>query len=112
MNKIKLTQCRIAIYIAMQHHASMKQHLALTAIVVRDYDEAIAFYVNTLGFDLVEDTYIFEQDKRWVVIAPPGSGESRLLLARAVGDEQSSRVAQDAACDQVYTFLHKTNGYF
>ena len=50
----------------------MKQHLALTAVVVKDYDEAIAFYVDTLGFELVEDSYQPEQDKRWVVVAPPG----------------------------------------
>ena len=70
----------------------MKQSLGLTAIVVADYDKAIDFYVGTLGFELVEDSYVPEQQKRWVVVAPPGSKESRLLLARAVGDEQSSRV--------------------
>ncbi|HUI99130.1 MAG TPA: VOC family protein, partial [Usitatibacter sp.] len=48
----------------------MKQSLALVSLVVRDYDEAIAFFVGTLGFALVEDTYIPEQDKRWVVVAP------------------------------------------
>jgi hypothetical protein len=62
------------------------------SFIVRDYDEAIDFYVNTLGFSLVEDTYIPEQDKRWVVVSPPGAVESRLLLARAVGEEQSSRI--------------------
>jgi catechol 2,3-dioxygenase-like lactoylglutathione lyase family enzyme len=53
----------------------MKQSISLTSLVVRDYDEAIDFYVGTLGFSLVEDTYIKEQDKRWVVVAPPGSAE-------------------------------------
>jgi catechol 2,3-dioxygenase-like lactoylglutathione lyase family enzyme len=83
----------------------MKQSLALTALLVRDYDEAIDFYVGTLGFDLVEDTYIPEQQKRWVVVAPRGSTESRLLLARAVGDEQESRIGNQTG-GRVFLFLH------
>ena len=83
----------------------MKQHLGLTAIVVTDYDEAIDFYVGTLGFELVEDTYVPEQQKRWVVVAPPGCTESRLLLARAVGDEQSSRVGNQTG-GRVFLFLY------
>ncbi len=83
----------------------MKQHLGLTALVVTDYDEAIDFYVGTLGFELVEDTYVPEQQKRWVVVAPPGSTESRLLLARAVGDEQSSRVGNQTG-GRVFLFLY------
>ena len=70
----------------------MKQSLVLTTLVVADYDDAIDFYVNKLGFDLVEDTHLPEEQKRWVVIAPPGAIESRLLLACATGEEQSSRV--------------------
>lgn len=70
----------------------MKQSIGTVALVVRDYDEAIAFYVGILGFTLVEDTCIEAQDKRWVAVAPPGSTGSRLLLARAVGEEQSSRI--------------------
>jgi catechol 2,3-dioxygenase-like lactoylglutathione lyase family enzyme len=70
----------------------MKQSLALTALVVRDYDEAIKFYVGTLGFKLSEDTYVPAQDKRWVVVAPPGSSESGLVLARATNSEQASRI--------------------
>jgi catechol 2,3-dioxygenase-like lactoylglutathione lyase family enzyme len=66
--------------------------------VVRDYDEAIDFYVGTLGFSVIEDTYIPEQDKRWVVIAPPSPIGTRLLLARAVGEEQSSRTGSSLAC--------------
>jgi catechol 2,3-dioxygenase-like lactoylglutathione lyase family enzyme len=62
------------------------------AIVVRDYDEALSFYMGTLGFKLIEDTPVPAQNKRWVVVAPPGSSSARLLLARAVGDEQSSRI--------------------
>jgi len=83
----------------------MKQSLALTAIVVRDYDEAIAFYVGTLGFELVEDMYIPEQEKRWVVVAPPGCCESRLLLARAVGGEQTSRIGNQTG-GRVFLFLY------
>ena len=61
----------------------MKQSIAHMALVVRDYDEAIDFYVNKLRFELVEDTYQPEQDKRWVVVRPQGSLETSLLLARA-----------------------------
>ena len=82
----------------------MKQYLALTAVVVKEYDEAIDFYVNTLGFELIEDSYVPEQDKRWVVVAPPGAKESRLLLARAVGDEQSSRIGNQTG-GRVFLFL-------
>jgi catechol 2,3-dioxygenase-like lactoylglutathione lyase family enzyme len=80
------------------------QYIGLTALVVRDYDEALQFYVGTLGFDLIEDTYIPEQDKRWVVVAPPGAKEGRLLLARAVGDEQVSRVGNQTG-GRVFLFL-------
>ena len=83
----------------------MHQTLGLVAIVVKDYDEAIDFYVNTLGFNLIEDTYIEAQDKRWVVVAPPGSTESKLLLARAVGDEQSSRIGNQTG-GRVFLFLN------
>ena len=60
----------------------MQQAIGQVALVVREYDEALDFYVGTLGFTLVEDTYIPAQDKRWVVVAPPGASEARLLLAR------------------------------
>lgn len=83
----------------------MKQSLGLTAIVVADYDKAIEFYVDTLGFELVEDRDVPEQQKRWVVVAPPGAKESRLLLARAVGDEQSSRVGNQTG-GRVFLFLY------
>jgi catechol 2,3-dioxygenase-like lactoylglutathione lyase family enzyme len=83
----------------------MKQSIGEVALVVRDYDEALDFYVGTLGFTLVEDTYIPEQDKRWVVVAPPGSSESRLLLARAVGEDQSSRIGNQTG-GRVFLFLH------
>lgn len=83
----------------------VKQHLGLTALVVRDYDEAIEFYTEKLGFDLIEDLYQPAQDKRWVVVAPPGSRESQLLLARAVGAEQESRIGNQTG-GRVFLFLY------
>lgn len=79
--------------------------LGLVALVVRDYDEAIAFFVGTLGFELIEDTPVPEQGKRWVVVAPPGGEGARLLLARAVGDEQTSRVGNQTG-GRVFLFLY------
>jgi catechol 2,3-dioxygenase-like lactoylglutathione lyase family enzyme len=83
----------------------MKQSIGYVSLVVRDYDEAIDFYVGTLGFTLIEDTFIEAQNKRWVLIAPPGSGESQLLLARAVGEEQLARVGNQTG-GRVFLFLH------
>ena len=83
----------------------MKQSIGYVALVVRDYDEAIDFYVGTLGFTLIEDTYVEAQNKRWVLVAPPGATESRLLLARAVGEEQSSRIGNQTG-GRVFLFLH------
>ena len=83
---------------------SVKQSIGLAALVVREYEEALAFYVGTLGFRVVEDIVVPEQAKRWVVVAPPGSTESRLLLARAVGDEQSSRIGNQTG-GRVFLFL-------
>ncbi|MBS0419574.1 MAG: VOC family protein [Proteobacteria bacterium] len=82
----------------------MNQYIGLTALVVRDYDEALRFFVGTLGFELIEDTPIAEQNKRWVVVAPPGAKESRLLLARAVGDEQAARVGNQTG-GRIFLFL-------
>lgn len=82
-----------------------RQSLALVSVVVRDYDEALAFYVDTLGFELVEDTYIPEQDKRWVVVSPPGAAESRLLLARAATPEQETRIGNQTG-GRVFLFLY------
>ena len=82
----------------------MTQSLALVSLVVREYDEAIDFYVGTLGFELVEDTYIAAQDKRWVVVSPRGSS-ARLLLARGVGSEQVSRIGNQTG-GRVFLFLH------
>jgi catechol 2,3-dioxygenase-like lactoylglutathione lyase family enzyme len=83
----------------------MKQSIGQVALVVREYDEAIAFYVGTLGFTLIEDTYIPAQDKRWVIVAPAGSAESHLLLARAVGEEQSARIGNQTG-GRVFLFLY------
>ena len=86
----------------------MPQHLGLVSIVVRDYDEAIAFYVQTLGFTLVEDKYQPAQNKRWVVVAPPGATETHLLLARASTDQQIARVG-DQTGGRVFLFLYTDN---
>jgi catechol 2,3-dioxygenase-like lactoylglutathione lyase family enzyme len=83
----------------------MKQSIGYVALVVRDYDEALDYYVGTLGFALIEDTFIEAQQKRWVLVAPPGATESRLLLARAVGEEQLSRVGNQTG-GRVFLFLH------
>jgi catechol 2,3-dioxygenase-like lactoylglutathione lyase family enzyme len=81
-------------------------HIAHLALIVRDYDEALAFYIGKLGFTLVEDSYQPEQDKRWVVIAPPGApaGATTLLLARASTPEQA-RFIGDQAGGRVFLFL-------
>lgn len=74
------------------------------ALVVRDYDEAIAFYCGTLGFTLVEDTYQPAQDKRWVVVSPPGSTGTSLLLARASTPDQERFIGNQAG-GRVFLFL-------
>lgn len=84
----------------------MKQSLAHVALVVRDYDEALAFFVGKLGFALVEDTYQPEQDKRWVTIRPPGAGAdaTTILLARASNEHQAAYIG-DQAGGRVFLFL-------
>ena len=82
----------------------MTQTLAAVALLVRDYDEAIAYYTGCLGFDLVEDTKLSET-KRWVVVAPPGRQGTALLLARAANPQQLERVG-DQAGGRVFLFLH------
>lgn len=83
----------------------MKQSLGLVSLVVRDYDEALAFFVGTLGFSLVEDTFIPEQAKRWVVVSPPGASESQLLLARASTPDQEARIGSQTG-GRVFLFLY------
>ncbi|HYE63951.1 MAG TPA: VOC family protein [Pyrinomonadaceae bacterium] len=83
----------------------MKQSIVHVALVVRDYDEAIEFYTKKLQFTLVEDTYQPEQDKRWVVVSPPGSIGTTLLLARASKPEQEPFIGNQAG-GRVFLFLH------
>ena len=82
----------------------MKQSIVHVTLVVRDYDEAIAFYIEKLGFSVVEDTYQPEQDKRWVVIAPPGSNGATLVLGRASTSEQDRAVGNQTG-GRVFLFL-------
>jgi catechol 2,3-dioxygenase-like lactoylglutathione lyase family enzyme len=83
----------------------MKQSIVHVALVVRDYDEAIEFFTKKLDFRLVEDTYQPEQDKRWVVVAPPGSSGTSLLLARASTPEQEAFVGNQTG-GRVFLFLN------
>lgn len=83
----------------------MKQSIVHIALVVKDYDEAIAFYTGKLHFDLIEDTYQPEQDKRWVVISPPGSKGTTILLARASTPEQVKYIGNQTG-GRVFLFLN------
>lgn len=82
----------------------MQQSIAHVALVVRDYDEALDFYIGKLGFHLVEDTFQPEQAKRWVVVSPPGSSGTSLLLARASAPEQEAFIGNQAG-GRVFLFL-------
>lgn len=82
----------------------MPQHLGALALLVRDYDEAIAWFTQKLGFNLLEDTPL-TAEKRWVRVAPPGSVETSLLLARAVGPEQEAAIGHQSG-GRVFLFLH------
>ncbi|MEO1042195.1 MAG: VOC family protein [Pseudomonadota bacterium] len=81
----------------------MRQYLSALALVVPDYDEAIAFYVNTLGFTLAEDTRLSDT-KRWVRVTPPGAKETSLLLAKAKGAEQEAAIGNQTG-GRVFLFL-------
>lgn len=83
----------------------MKQSIVHIALVVKDYDEAIDFYTDKLHFNLVEDTYQPEQDKRWVVVSPPGSDGVTLLLAKASNPEQEAFVGKQTG-GRVFLFLN------
>ena len=83
----------------------MKQSIVHVALVVRDYDEALAFYTQKLKFELIEDTYQPEQEKRWVVVAPPGSKGVTLLLAKASKPEQEPFVGNQAG-GRIFLFLN------
>lgn len=84
--------------------AAPDRAIAHIALVVRDYDEAIRFYVDVLDFDLIEDTYQPEQDKRWVIVRPKGTGQTSILLARASKPEQEPFVGNQAG-GRVFLFL-------
>ena len=83
----------------------MNQAIGLVTVVVREYDEALDFYVKTLGFTLLEDSLVPEQNKRWVVVAPPGSTGAGLVLGRAVGEGQESRIGRQTG-GRVFLFLY------
>lgn len=80
------------------------QSIVHIALVVKDYDEAIEFYTKKLHFSLIEDTYQPEQDKRWVVVSPPGSTGTTILLARASKSEQEPFIGNQAG-GRVFLFL-------
>ncbi len=82
----------------------MKQQIGQVALIVNDYEEAIAFYTQKLSFELLEDTRLSES-KRWVVVAPPGGLGCRLLLAKATTEEQKSRVGNQTG-GRVFLFLY------
>lgn len=82
----------------------MQQNIALVALVVREYDEAIEFFTQKLDFKLIEDTWQPEQNKRWVVVAPPNSGGTSLLLARATTDDQRAAIGNQTG-GRVFLFL-------
>ena len=86
----------------------MKQSIVHVALVVRDYDEAIEFYTKKLHFTLVEDTYQPEQDKRWVVVSPPGSVGTTLLLAKPSKPEQELFIGNQSG-GRVFLFLNTDN---
>ncbi len=85
----------------------MPQQIAHVALVVRDYDEAIDFYVNKLGFELLEDTPLSDT-KRWVLVSPKETTGTALLLAKAVGEEQTSRIGNQTG-GRVFLFLYTDN---
>ena len=85
----------------------MNQQLVQIALVVKDYDEAISFYTQKLGFELIEDTKLTET-KRWVVVKPKGSGSCSLLLAKAVNEEQQRAIGNQTG-GRVFLFLHTDN---
>ena len=82
----------------------MKQAIVHIAVVVKDYDEAIEFYTKVLDFELHEDIYILEQDKRWVLVTPPNSSGCAILLARASSDEQKRAIGNQTG-GRVFLFL-------
>ena len=82
----------------------MPQHIGYITLLVRDYDEAISYFIEKLGFAVAEDTDL-GSGKRWVLVAPPGSVETRLVLAKAVSDDQLPRIGNQTG-GRVFLFLH------
>jgi len=85
----------------------MKQYIAHIALVVDDYDDAIAFYTQQIGFELIEDTKLSEE-KRWVLVKPKGATETAILLAKAANIEQESRIGNQTG-GRVFMFLYTDN---
>jgi catechol 2,3-dioxygenase-like lactoylglutathione lyase family enzyme len=85
----------------------MKQYLAHVALIVDDYDDAIAFYTQKIGFELIEDTKLSEE-KRWVLVKPKGATETAILLAKASNTEQESRIGNQTG-GRVFIFLYTDN---
>jgi catechol 2,3-dioxygenase-like lactoylglutathione lyase family enzyme len=85
----------------------MKQRIAQLSLLVRDYDEAINFYTEKLGFEIIEDS-VLSPDKRWVLIAPKNSDGPFLLLAKAANEEQENRIGNQTG-GRVFLFLHTDN---
>lgn len=83
----------------------MKQSIMHIALVVRDYDEAIEFYTKKLNFELIEDSYQAEQDKRWVVVSPPNSSGTTILLAKASKEVQEDFIGNQSG-GRVFLFLN------
>jgi catechol 2,3-dioxygenase-like lactoylglutathione lyase family enzyme len=89
----------------------MPRHIAHVSLLVRDYDEAISFFTRSLGFELIEDTPSTDRqgrDKRWVLVAPPNSAGTNLLLAKASNEEEATRVGNQTG-GQVFLFLYTDN---
>ncbi len=105
---IPATNAASRVGVARRSHAitlvQMPQHVARVALLVRDYDEAIAWFTTVLGFHLVEDTPM-TAEKRWVVVAPSGAGDMSLLLARAANPDQRAMVGRQGG-GRVFLFLH------
>ena len=85
----------------------MKQYIAHVALIVDDYDEAIAFYTQKIGFELIEDTKL-NAEKRWVLVKPKGATETAILLAKASNTEQESRIGNQTG-GRVFIFLYTDN---
>ena len=88
----------------------MKQSISHVALVVRDYDEAIRFFTGKLRFELLEDSYVPVQDKRWVVVAPPGSTGTAILLARPSNPAQSAYIGNQTGGR--VTFFLRTDDFW